>query len=349
MKKLIGFFLLMASLWLYARGGTTWASYAILPLVPIIGAAAGLLGQGINAASQSAANKASMKFQIGMYNRQRKDALDDWNRQNEYNSPLAQMTRFKDAGLNPNLIYGQSNQAPAVRSSSGGDKPNIVAPQFDLGGIIGEFVRIKLQEEQIGNLEKMQDLKDKQMQAMDLGMKLSNQKYYQNEMMFPTSLEMQRERVRTQEMQTVTGWNRDNREWTKSMLDQNMNAVEIRRAEAQIGEIAQRIKASNQSIAESESRVKKILADIDRIAVLNDLTDDQRQNVQNAARVGALTGDFKEMQNDLFRNGLTKPPQQQILDWIKSLNPFQGGRGSAPKTPTMRPFEKPWTKPYQYK
>lgn len=349
MKKTLGVFLLVTSLWFYHKGGTLSGSSADIAILPLLVAGAGLVGQGLNAATQTAANRASMKFQLGMYNRQRQDALADWDRQNQYNSPIAQMTRFKDAGLNPNLIYGQQNQAPAVRSSSGGDKPNIQAPQFDLGGVLGEFVRIKLQEEQISNLEKMQELKEKQMEVMDQGIKLGNQKYYQNEMLFPTSWELQRERVRTQQMQTVTGYNRDNREWTKSLLDQNMNAVEMRRAESQIREIAQRIKASNQSIVESEARVKKIFVEIDRIAVLNDLTEDQRQNIQNAARVSALTGDYKEIQNELYKNGLTKPVQQQVLDYLKGLNPFQKGGGSAPKTPTMRPFEKPWTKPYQYK
>ncbi|WP_139366091.1 hypothetical protein [Elizabethkingia meningoseptica] len=40
-----------------------------------------------------------------------------WNRNNEYNTPLAQMQRLKDAGLNPNLMYGQgttgNSSAPA--------------------------------------------------------------------------------------------------------------------------------------------------------------------------------------------------------------------------------------------
>lgn len=36
-----------------------------------------------------------------------------WNMQNEYNSPEAQMARFKAAGLNPNLIYGQGSAGNA--------------------------------------------------------------------------------------------------------------------------------------------------------------------------------------------------------------------------------------------
>lgn len=40
--------------------------------------------------------------------------LEAWNMENEYNSPKAQMQRYQDAGLNPNLIYGQSNTAGSI-------------------------------------------------------------------------------------------------------------------------------------------------------------------------------------------------------------------------------------------
>lgn len=42
--------------------------------------------------------------------------VSNWQLQNEYDSPAAQMQRYKEAGLNPNLIYGQmsSGTAPAA-------------------------------------------------------------------------------------------------------------------------------------------------------------------------------------------------------------------------------------------
>lgn len=103
------------------------------PLVlPLIAAGASLAGSAINAGSQSATNQSQLSYSREMYDKQRADALADWNRQNEYNSPAAQMTRFKEAGLNPNLIYGQQTQSPVVRSSSvEGYSPR--APQVDLG------------------------------------------------------------------------------------------------------------------------------------------------------------------------------------------------------------------------
>jgi hypothetical protein len=103
------------------------------PLVlPLIAAGASLAGSAINAGSQSRTNQSQLSYSREMYDKQRSDALADWNRQNQYNSPKEQMMRFKEAGLNPNLIYGQQSQSPVVRSSSvEGYSPR--APQVDLG------------------------------------------------------------------------------------------------------------------------------------------------------------------------------------------------------------------------
>jgi len=44
---------------------------------------------------------------------QREWALSDWHMVNAYNAPDQQMQRYKDAGLNPNLIYGSATNSPA--------------------------------------------------------------------------------------------------------------------------------------------------------------------------------------------------------------------------------------------
>lgn len=41
-------------------------------------------------------------------------AIDQWNRQNAYNHPAAQMERFNAAGLNPHLIYGKGTAGNAT-------------------------------------------------------------------------------------------------------------------------------------------------------------------------------------------------------------------------------------------
>lgn len=76
-----------------------------------------LLGGGLGALSQFVTNQINYKRQMDMYRENR-----------EYNSPAAQMQRFKDAGLNPNLIYGQSNTAQPVSVGTS------VAPDFSFIG-----------------------------------------------------------------------------------------------------------------------------------------------------------------------------------------------------------------------
>jgi hypothetical protein len=92
-----------------------------------------LIGQGVSALSTMLTNRAQKKTNLDIYNTQRQDALADWNKQNQYNSPAAQMQRYKEAGLSPHLIYGQTNTAPAIRSTEA-KAPNFMAPNIDVSG-----------------------------------------------------------------------------------------------------------------------------------------------------------------------------------------------------------------------
>lgn len=79
----------------------------------IIAGVGSLLGSGINAIAQNRANKQNLK--LAQYQNAWQSAENDkafknnilmWNMQNAYNSPTAQMSRLRQAGLNPNLVYG---------------------------------------------------------------------------------------------------------------------------------------------------------------------------------------------------------------------------------------------------
>jgi len=119
----------------------------------LISSASTIASNAINAFAQSSLNQRTKDFDIQMYAQQRKDALADWNKQNEYNSPAAQMARFKAAGLNPNLIYGRGDagNATAVRSSSA-PAWNPVAPRLSSDGGIGQYYSIRAQQAQLDNL-----------------------------------------------------------------------------------------------------------------------------------------------------------------------------------------------------
>ena len=70
---------------------------------PIGAVAGGLLGGFASAGSSggSSGNRtAILNYML---------SLDAWNRQNKYNSPVEQMKRLREAGLNPALVYGSGN------------------------------------------------------------------------------------------------------------------------------------------------------------------------------------------------------------------------------------------------
>lgn len=107
--------------------------------IPLIGAAMSGLGiaSGMhqnkkNREFQIEQNQADRQYQWDMYYQQRRDSLEDFDATNRYNSPEEQMNRLRQAGLNPNLVYGKGadNTAAAVRSSQAGSGSQI-APKID--------------------------------------------------------------------------------------------------------------------------------------------------------------------------------------------------------------------------
>lgn len=91
----------------------------------IIGGLGSVIGSAIGANSQRQANIQNMelaKYQNNWQTAENEKAyarsLEMWNLQNAYNSPTAQMSRLRQAGLNPNLVYGNG-----VTGNSAGSAP----------------------------------------------------------------------------------------------------------------------------------------------------------------------------------------------------------------------------------
>jgi hypothetical protein len=113
--------------------------------------------------AQLAANEGNMELAKYSYSKD----LEQWNRQNEYNSPSAQMQRYADAGLNPNLIYGSGTASAGNASSS----PSFNAPTLqpatkrapDYGAILGDSLAM------FNNLRSVQ--KDLELRDADIDIK----------------------------------------------------------------------------------------------------------------------------------------------------------------------------------
>ena len=142
-----------------------------------------LIQGGLGYAAQKQANETNLRIaretneanrQLAQYEWNRN--LEMWNLQNQYNSPAAQMQRFKQAGLNPNLIYGQGNAGNATtlpRYSAPTMQPVTVQPEvFRLNGALDV-------------MSKYLDLQIKSAQEQQIRQQTSNMWYQQHEL-WPT-------------------------------------------------------------------------------------------------------------------------------------------------------------------
>lgn len=100
-----------------------WSQFGQNILNGLSGGVTGLIGSGINALSQIITNRSNKENveQTNAANLQLAQQQNQWNKDMwqmnaDYNSPSAQLQRYKDAGLNPNLMY--QNGADAVAATA---------------------------------------------------------------------------------------------------------------------------------------------------------------------------------------------------------------------------------------
>lgn len=136
------------------------------------------------------------------YNRQ----INMWNMTNDYNSPASQMARYKAAGLNPNLIYGQSNttsmpNVDATNLNTNFDRVTAMSDAMD--GVYTAMDR-KDAEEAMKQLQKEKEEAKKRQEiidartarAFDMEMKIKEAQY--RNLMAKPALEAQKNQVLAQ-------------------------------------------------------------------------------------------------------------------------------------------------------
>tara|TARA_B100000287_G_C20652296_1_gene787346 strand:- start:743 stop:1576 length:834 start_codon:yes stop_codon:yes gene_type:complete len=118
-------------------------------------AAAALFGGITGAIQQKKQRKASIKMEreARAWNKKM------WDEINRYNHPINQMARLKEAGLNPNLIYG-SSPGSAVGNAGQihpGKAPEQAYSNF-VSPAIGQFQNLQVQQAQTNNLKTQSNL-----------------------------------------------------------------------------------------------------------------------------------------------------------------------------------------------
>lgn len=114
-----------------------------------LGAIAGMAGNALGAMAGVEATRLTNATNIALakysYAQQRQMIRE----QNEYNSPVNEMARYKEAGLNPNLMFG--NIGPGQQSEIAKfTPPQIQTPDYSNVAPISEAIQLFLQEKKTG-------------------------------------------------------------------------------------------------------------------------------------------------------------------------------------------------------
>lgn len=144
-------------------------------IMPAINAGSQIIGSAINANAQKDINEQQIAWAMQNYQMSRQDAIDFWNRENEYNSPKNQMQRLREGGLNPHLVYGNGATATGGSISSPQyQTPNLKAPQYgDAITGVGNVLATQMMQAQIDKTkaETRRIDVDQETQAFDLSVK----------------------------------------------------------------------------------------------------------------------------------------------------------------------------------
>ena len=112
-----------------------------------VSAAVPLIAAGVSAAGSIGSKLLGNAQARKMADYEFSNNLKMWNLQNAYNSPAQQMQRLKDAGLNPNLVYGNGSVG-----NTAGNLPQYNAPTLDYsatdviqsaGSTLSQFVNLQ--------------------------------------------------------------------------------------------------------------------------------------------------------------------------------------------------------------
>lgn len=154
---------------------------------------ANIVAQYENRREQRRQNQWAKDYQDFSYYRSRNDSLSDQKHFEDYNSPINQIKRMKEAGLNPALMYGQGNvgqtEMPRSAKAEGSSMP---ASQIDSTGIaqaFEKFFTILQTQAQSDNIRAQAELAEKQSRNLDTTNDLNKFDLQQKQALSPNVLE----------------------------------------------------------------------------------------------------------------------------------------------------------------
>ena len=134
-------------------------------------------------AAQREENERTRAYNLSLARQQNAWNIDQWNRENAYNSPQQIMSRLSAAGLNPDMIYsgGASNFTAASSPSLTAGAP---ATSADMGSLalkptVGNVIQQSLQDSMLGAQAKLISSQSKKADSEREGIDIRNQSIYE--------------------------------------------------------------------------------------------------------------------------------------------------------------------------
>lgn len=221
-------------------------------------------------------------------------ALDMWNRNNEYNTPLAQMQRLKEAGLNPNLMYGQGTTGnSSVPAKAEGRNPT----QYNMGIMesMQMYQQARLNEQQRQLQKSQTELNHAQAQKVQA--------------------ETANTQAQTQNTNETMQFNRESRpkilqkydleNQSISLSNENLNKINAK-IEADINQIK-----ANTNLTARQTEVAK--ASLGKIMI-------ESQNALKQGQSIDLNNVEQRFKNDLWRKGInpSSTGANGLIDWLRN-------------------------------
>lgn len=275
--------------------------------IAIAGLGVKALGSFLGFGSSSKTNETNLQIaretnqanaELAKYNwEQQKDM---WNAQNQYNTPSAQMSRYRDAGLNPNLIYGQGSNGNSTSIPTPAT-PTMQAAHVDripyetlVGGLGDDLLKaynFKLQREKLENDSDLSasqaaaqraEANKKTAEIAEIGMRTSKgwQDYEQSRELFGYSRKAADLNVKQMEV-NIANANERLKNWP---LERQRLNMEIDLMSSNVAKNYSQAKLFSQQILESAQRIVNLAAEKGR-------TDELTRSL-------GLDNDFKERSMD---------------------------------------------------
>ncbi len=88
--------------------------------------------------AQRKENEAQRRYNLMLAEKQNKWNIEQWQRNNDYNTPSAVMSRLRSAGINPHMYYSKGNAMGGVSTSSPEMTSGAPAEAVDTSGMLGQ-------------------------------------------------------------------------------------------------------------------------------------------------------------------------------------------------------------------